>query len=110
MTGWRSSARLRQPLAAANRTPTEKLVWLIIAASIPVGVIGLALEHPLRVLFAKPTSAAIFLMVNGLILLGAEGSGVEHRRVLHPRRAATPMRAPARIPEAAGCVRPSGVR
>jgi undecaprenyl-diphosphatase len=53
-------------------TPTEKLAWLIIAASIPVGVIGLALEHPLRVLFAKPTAAAIFLMINGLILLGAE--------------------------------------
>lgn len=53
-------------------TPTEKLAWLIIAASIPTGVIGLALEHPLRVLFAKPTAAAIFLMINGLILLGAE--------------------------------------
>jgi undecaprenyl-diphosphatase len=53
-------------------TPTEKLAWLIVAASVPVGVIGLALEHPLRVLFAKPTAAAIFLMVNGVILLGAE--------------------------------------
>jgi undecaprenyl-diphosphatase len=53
-------------------TPTEKLAWLIIVASIPTGVIGIALEHPLRVLFAKPTSAAIFLMVNGIILLGAE--------------------------------------
>jgi undecaprenyl-diphosphatase len=53
-------------------TPTEKLAWLIVAASVPVGVIGLVLEHPLRVLFAKPTAAAIFLMVNGVILLGAE--------------------------------------
>jgi undecaprenyl-diphosphatase len=53
-------------------TPTEKLAWLIVAASIPVGVIGIVLEHPLRVLFAKPTAAAIFLMVNGVILLGAE--------------------------------------
>jgi undecaprenyl-diphosphatase len=53
-------------------TPTEKLAWLIIAASIPTGVIGIVLEHPLRVLFAKPTAAAIFLMVNGVILLGAE--------------------------------------
>jgi undecaprenyl-diphosphatase len=53
-------------------TPTEKLAWLIIAASIPTGVIGIVLEHPLRVLFAKPTAAAIFLMINGLILLGAE--------------------------------------
>jgi undecaprenyl-diphosphatase len=53
-------------------TPTEKLAWLIVTASIPTGVIGLVLEHPLRVLFAKPTAAAIFLMVNGVILLGAE--------------------------------------
>jgi undecaprenyl-diphosphatase len=53
-------------------TPTEKLAWLIIAASIPTGVIGIVLEHPLRVLFAKPTAAAVFLMINGLILLGAE--------------------------------------
>ena len=53
-------------------TPTEKLAWLIVAASIPTGVIGIVLEHPLRVLFAKPAAAAIFLMVNGLILLGAE--------------------------------------
>ncbi len=53
-------------------TPTERLAWLIVVASIPTGLIGLALEHPLRVLFAKPTAAAIFLMINGCILLGAE--------------------------------------
>jgi undecaprenyl-diphosphatase len=53
-------------------TQTEKLAWLIVIASIPTGVIGLVLEHPLRVLFAKPTAAAIFLMVNGVMLLGAE--------------------------------------
>ena len=53
-------------------TPTERLAWLIVIATIPAGVIGLALEHPLRVALAKPTSAAIFLMVNGVILLSAE--------------------------------------
>ena len=53
-------------------TPTEKVAWLIVIASIPTGILGLVLEHPLRVLFAKPTSAAIFLMVNGVVLLGAE--------------------------------------
>ena len=67
-------------------TPTEKLAWLIVAASIPVGVIGLVLEHPLRVLFAKPTAAAIFLMVNGVILLGAE----RLRRRAPARAASTP--------------------
>ena len=71
-------------------TPTEKLAWLIIAASIPTGVIGLALEHPLRVLFAKPTAAAIFLMINGLILLGAERL---RRRV----KARVPLRGRARL-------------
>jgi undecaprenyl-diphosphatase len=53
-------------------TPTERLAWLIVVASIPAGIIGLALEHQLRTLTAKPEVAAIFLMVNGLVLLGAE--------------------------------------
>jgi undecaprenyl-diphosphatase len=51
---------------------TERLAWLIIVASVPAGVIGLALEHPLRTLTAKPEIAAIFLMVNGCVLFLAE--------------------------------------
>jgi undecaprenyl-diphosphatase len=53
-------------------TPTERLAWLIIIASIPAGVIGIALEQQLRTLTAKPEIAAIFLVVNGLMLFGAE--------------------------------------
>ncbi|MGB9183156.1 MAG: undecaprenyl-diphosphate phosphatase [Solirubrobacteraceae bacterium] len=53
-------------------TPTERLAWLIVCATIPVGILGLALEHPIRVALAKPLTAAIFLMVNGCILLAAE--------------------------------------
>jgi undecaprenyl-diphosphatase len=53
-------------------TGNERLAWLIIIASIPAGIIGLALEHQLRTLTAKPEIAAIFLMVNGLILFAAE--------------------------------------
>jgi undecaprenyl-diphosphatase len=53
-------------------TSTERLAWLIIVASVPAGVIGLALEHQLRTLTAKPEIAAIFLMVNGCLLLAAE--------------------------------------
>ncbi len=41
-------------------------------ASIPAGILGLALEHQLRTITAKPELAAIFLMVNGCLLLGAE--------------------------------------
>jgi undecaprenyl-diphosphatase len=53
-------------------TSTERLAWLIIVASVPAGIIGLALEHPLRTLTAKPEIAAIFLMVNGGVLFAAE--------------------------------------
>jgi undecaprenyl-diphosphatase len=53
-------------------TSTERLAWLIIVATIPVGILGLLLEHPVRVALAKPLYASIFLVVNGLMLLGAE--------------------------------------
>jgi len=53
-------------------TRTEKLAWLIIAASIPTGILGILLEHPARVATAKPEIASIFLVVNGFILLAAE--------------------------------------
>jgi undecaprenyl-diphosphatase len=53
-------------------TPTERLAWLIVVATIPVGILGLLLEHAVRVALAKPLAAAIFLIVNGCVLLGAE--------------------------------------
>lgn len=53
-------------------TSTERLAWLIIIATIPVGILGLLLERPLRTLFAKPLAAAVFLIVNGLMLIAAE--------------------------------------
>ena len=53
-------------------TPTQRLAWLIVLATIPVGITGLVLEHTFRTLFAKPLAAAVFLTINGLILLGGE--------------------------------------
>lgn len=49
-----------------------RLGLLLVVGTIPAGVIGLALEHRLRDLFASPRAAAAFLMLNGLLLLGAE--------------------------------------
>lgn len=46
-----------------------RLGWLLVAGTIPVGVIGLVLEKPLRSLFASPQTAAAFLIVNGTALL-----------------------------------------
>jgi len=53
-------------------TPDERMAWLLIVATIPAGLTGLALEHSLRTLFAKPLAAAIFLTLNGAILLAGE--------------------------------------
>src|SRR4029077_19431433 len=53
-------------------TPTERLAWLIIIASIPAGILGLVFEHELRTLTAKPEAAAILLTVNGVVLFAAE--------------------------------------
>src|SRR5437762_6047426 len=53
-------------------TPDERMAWLLIVATVPAGLTGLALEHALRHLFAKPIAAAIFLNVNGVILLVGE--------------------------------------
>jgi undecaprenyl-diphosphatase len=54
------------------RTPDERLVWLLVLATVPVGLAGLVLEHALRSTLGKPTPAAIFLALNGLVLYGAE--------------------------------------
>jgi undecaprenyl-diphosphatase len=46
-----------------------KLAWLLIAATIPAGLVGFIFEHSLRSQFAKPFSAIIFLAINGFILI-----------------------------------------
>jgi undecaprenyl-diphosphatase len=63
---------LRSIVRRRVETDTERLAWLIVIATIPVGILGLVLEHQFRVLFAKPTAAAAFLCVNGLILAAGE--------------------------------------
>lgn len=74
---WRDWIRIIKALITTLRTrrietSTERLAWLLVVATIPVGVTGLALEHTFRTLFAKPLAASIFLTINGLILFGAE--------------------------------------
>jgi undecaprenyl-diphosphatase len=62
---------LRDRQIAADDTDA-KLGWLLVVGTIPAGILGLALEHKLRSIFASPQSAAIFLMLNGVMLYGAE--------------------------------------
>ena len=67
LTGFATSLRYRR-----IQTPAERLAWLIIFATIPVGLAGLALEHPFRTTLGRPIPAAVFLMVNGVVLFVGE--------------------------------------
>lgn len=50
----------------------ERLAWMVILGTIPAGLVGLALQDPLRSLFGSPYIAAAFLIVNGTIMFVGE--------------------------------------
>ena len=89
---WRDWVRIVAGFAGSVRyrridTPDERLAWMIIVATIPVGLTGLLLEHTFRTVLGRPLPAAAFLAVNGLILFGAER--LRRRTVMRETRPAT---------------------
>jgi undecaprenyl-diphosphatase len=71
---WRDWMRILSGLGRSLRDREirdvdARLGWLLVVGTIPAGVIGLLLEHPLRKLFASAASAAAFLILNGILLL-----------------------------------------
>jgi undecaprenyl-diphosphatase len=54
------------------RTSDQRLAWLLVLATIPVGIVGLLAEHWFRTTLARPTPTACFLIANGVLLLFAE--------------------------------------
>src|SRR6516165_4081868 len=56
----------------------QMLAWMIILATIPVGLAGVALEHDFRVYFSKPILTSCFLFLNGFILLAGERARRRH--------------------------------
>src|SRR3954468_12287390 len=75
---WRDWVRIVRGLGRSIREreiagdADAQLGWLIVVATIPTGLLGLAFEHALRSVFASPTAASVFLFCNGLMLFGAE--------------------------------------
>ena len=61
------------------KTPYEKLAWLLIFSTIPVGLAGVVLDKVLRTTLGKPVYAGAFLMLNGLVLYLAENGGSKAR-------------------------------
>jgi undecaprenyl-diphosphatase len=74
---WRDWVRIAGGFASSVRerrveTADQRLAWMIVLATIPVGLVGLVAEHPFRLIFGKPVVAGAFLAVNGVILIAGE--------------------------------------
>ncbi len=86
---WRS---LGQRLEHVRTDPSQKTIWLLIAATIPAGLVGFLFQHPIAHLFADPMLAAVMMLVNAAIMVVGE-------RLIHYRREDMPS---MRFPQAIG--------
>ena len=73
---WRS---LGEGLERVRQDGEQKTIWLLIAATVPAGIVGLVFQHKLGRLFAAPAAAAALLIVNGGIMAIGERL-LRHRR------------------------------
>ncbi len=62
-----------------------KLAWLLIAATVPAGLIGLVFEHKLRAAFATAFYAIVFIFINGILLIKGDKL-VSQAELNRPRR------------------------
>jgi undecaprenyl-diphosphatase len=74
---WRDWVRLLGGMVTSIRyreirTPDQRLFWLLVIGTIPVGLVGLALEKVVREDLGRPVPAAIFLALNGIVLYAVE--------------------------------------
>lgn len=50
----------------------ERIGWRLVVGTIPVGILGIVFEAPVRRLFGSPAPAALFLLVNGFVMFAGE--------------------------------------
>jgi undecaprenyl-diphosphatase len=50
----------------------ERIAWLLVAGTIPVGILGVAFESSVKALFASPIPVSLFLLANGILMLVGE--------------------------------------
>ena len=75
--------------------PSERLGWLLVVGTVPVALLGVFLEAPVRAFFGSSALVATFLICNGFVMFGGEAL----RRRAVDATAATPL---ARLPWADG--------
>jgi len=106
---WRDWLRIVRGFVSSLRwrsitTPDQRLAWMIILGTIPVGIVGVALQKVFTNVFAKPDLAAVFLAVNGVILLLSE----RMRRTRDAARGAATVAVPQVPPRGPVPGRPAG--
>jgi undecaprenyl-diphosphatase len=74
---WRDWVRIIGGLFRSIRhrritTPDERLAWLLVVATIPVGIAGIALDKVMQEYLGRPIPAAAFLVINGVVLITVE--------------------------------------
>ncbi len=67
----------------------ERLAWLLVIGTIPVGILGVLFQQSVRGLFASPIPVAIFLMINALVMFA--GEELRRRQSAQPGREARPI-------------------
>lgn len=67
------------PARSLKQNPEGRLAWLVVAGTIPAGLVGLIFEKTLAENFARPSVAAVFLVINGVVLI--LGERLRRRRV-----------------------------
>ncbi len=61
----------------------ERLGWLLVIGTIPVGILGVLFQEPVRALFGSPAPAAAFLAINGLVMFAGEALRRRQHENLH---------------------------
>jgi undecaprenyl-diphosphatase len=95
VSGLISSVRYRR-----IRSSSERLAWLLVSGTIPVGLSGLLLEHLFRTTLGRPIPAAAFLIGNGVVLYLGEWLRRRAEATSSPVPAATGAEGPGSAQEA----------
>lgn len=64
--------------------PDERIAWLLVVGSIPVGLLGVLLKDPVRKFFGSAELAAAFLVFNAFIMFFGEYLRRRQKRRLQP--------------------------
>ena len=94
--GFFSSIRYREV-----QTRDQRMAWMIILATIPVGLVGVVADKTFREIFGKPIVAGVFLIINGVILYCGErfrpASSIRADQEIAAQRQQALMPAPAGV-------------